>query len=139
MIILDTNVVSEPSRQLPDRAVREWIDTNDPNDLYICTPVLAELRYGVERLDAGRRRERLRRWVDQLETERFHDRILPFDQKAARAFAQIVVERNRSGRPIAPMDALIAAITLANNALLATRDIGGFSGLGFEIVNPFGH
>jgi hypothetical protein len=137
MIVLDTNVLSEPSRPYPNPGVLSWLDTYGWDEAFLCTPVLAELRYGVERLPAGGRRNRLQEWVQKIEHEIFVDRILLLDREAAHQFGQIVASRDRIGRPIGSMDALIAAIALVHRAALATRDISDFADVGLELVDPF--
>ncbi|EJW10254.1 PilT protein [Rhodovulum sp. PH10] len=109
MILLDTNIVSEGMRSAPDTNVRAWLDARRSTDLFICTPVLAELRYGVERLPAGARRTRLEATVRSVEAA-FAGRILPFDRVAAHAYGRIVAHRDRLGRATGTMDAMIAAI-----------------------------
>jgi predicted nucleic acid-binding protein len=137
MIVLDTNVISEWWRPNPDAAVLNWLEAQPTASLYLCTPVLAELRYGIERLQPSRRKERLAAAVDRMETEGYRNRILPLDSAAAAEFGRIAVKRERAGHRMEPMDALIAAITLTHRAALATRDTGGFADLGFEVINPF--
>jgi predicted nucleic acid-binding protein len=137
MILLDTNVVSEPHRPTPDRAVQDWLNRQPAQDLFLCTPVLAELRYGFERLPSGARRNRLESWLQELEQQHFVDRILPFDQLAAHEFGRIMSRREKIGRPIKPLDALIAAIAVCHTAPIATRDTMNFADLGLELINPF--
>ncbi len=137
MILLDTNVISEPARAGADPNVRQWFDDQEPRDLFLCSPVLAELHYGVERLPQGARRKRLAEWVRRIEEEEFADRILSFDRNAAREFARVAVVRTRLGGSNGVMDALIAAIALAHGAMLATRNLDDFAGLGLKIINPF--
>jgi hypothetical protein len=137
MIVLDTNVISEAWRPNPDATVLGWLGAQATSTLFLCTPVLAELRYGIERLGPGRRKDRLAASVDRLETEGYRDRILPLDTAAAAEFGRIAVRRERVGRRIEPMDALIAAITLTHGAVLATRDMQDFADLGFDVINPF--
>jgi predicted nucleic acid-binding protein len=137
MIVLDTNVISEAWRPKPDITVLDWLGAQATPTLFLCTPVLAELRYGIERLARGRRKDRLMASVDRLETEGYRDRILPLDAAAAAEFGRIAVRRQRIGRRIESMDALIAAITLAHGAVLATRDTEDFADLGFDVINPF--
>jgi predicted nucleic acid-binding protein len=137
MILLDTNVVSDSSRPRPDPAARKWFSAQKPSDLFICTPVLAELRYGIERLAAGNRREFLEGWLRIIEVEGFPDRILPFDRNAAYEFGRLLHHRTSKGRPLRTMDAIIASIASAERATLATRDVGDFADLGIEVVNPF--
>jgi predicted nucleic acid-binding protein len=137
MIVLDTNIVSDPSQPTPNLDVRTWLDTQPSASLFLCTPVLAELRFGVERLPTGARKNRLRAAVDQIETDLYRDRILVLDADAAAEYGRIAALRTRMGRPIGQMDALIAAIALRHRAALATRDTQDFAGLGLELINPF--
>jgi toxin FitB len=137
MILLDTNIVSEAFAKQPDSIVRSWYDTQLPADLFLCTPVLAELRHGVELLPVGARRARLEQLVSHIEEEVFLDRILVFDRAAAHEFGRIVARRKRAGRPLMTMDALIAGIAVSHRAMLATRDVSDFEDLGLDVINPF--
>jgi len=137
MILLDTNVLSEPYRPRPNAAVQKWLNAQPSRDLYLCTPVLAKLRYGLERLPSGSRRYRLEDWLRNLEDEYFADRVLPFDQSAAHEFGRVMSRREKQGRPINAMDALIAGIAICHAATIATRDIADFEGLGLDLLNPF--
>jgi len=137
VILLDTNVVSETLRRAPNAAVIGWLDAQPPNSLYLCTPVLAELLFGVERLPAGARKSTLRNAVDRLENDLYRDRILAFDIAAAKEYARIAAARAVGGTTIAQMDALIAAIAVSYRTGLATRNVRHFSDLGIDIVNPF--
>jgi toxin FitB len=137
MIVLDTNIISEAFRKAPSVAVRTWLDAQTPTDLFLCAPVLAELRYGVERLAAGARRTALEGLLLNVEAELFDNRILPFDRASAYEFGRILVRRNNMGRPMATMDALIAAIAMSHRMALATRDVLDFAGLELDLINPF--
>ena len=137
MILLDTNVVSEPWRPRPDDAVIAWLEAQPFNSLYLCTPVLAELRFGAERLDPGGRRDRLRTFIDRLENEVYRGRILALDSAAAAEYGRVAAMRERAGRRIELMDAMVAAIAIVHRAVVATRDVSDFTGLGLDIVNPF--
>ena len=138
MILLDTNVVSEGWRPRPDPRVVAWLNAQPANSIYLCTPVFAELRYGIEGLDATPRKDRLRAWVDRLETEVYPGRILPLDLMATHKFGRLSAHREKIGRRMEPMDALIAAIALANRMALATRSMNDFADLGLDLINPFG-
>lgn len=137
MIILDTNVVSESFRPRPNNIVMEWLDAQTASDIYICAPVLAELSFGIERIADGARKDHLRVAIERLQNDLFRDRILPFDIAAAVQYGRLVAHRERIGRPIQQMDALIAAIGLSNQATLATRNIQDFGALGLTIIDPF--
>ena len=137
MIVVDTNVVSEAMRVRPNQAVAIWVDAQPADSLYLCTPVLAELRYEIECLDDGRQKELLLTAVNRFENELYRGRILAFDQPAAAHYARLAASRERQGRRMGQMDALIAAIAATHGATIATRDVDGFSGIGLHIVNPF--
>src|SRR5262245_57621208 len=108
MIILDTNVISEPWRPVPDETLLRWFRSQRNDSLFLCAPVLAELRFGLERLPAGRRKDRIRAAIDRIEAEAYRDRILPFDSAAAKEFGRLAVKREQVGRRMQTMDATIA-------------------------------
>ncbi len=102
------------------------------------TPITeAELRYGVEILPVGQRRDRLSAEIEGTLREDFAGRILPFDSAAAREFAVIAADRRAAGRPINQADCQIAAIARSRGARVATRDVGDFAGCGVEVMNPW--
>jgi predicted nucleic acid-binding protein len=137
MILLDTNIVSELFRPAPHAGVLSWLNAQANDVLYLCAPVLAELRYGMERLEAGRRKDSLRTAIERLESELYRDRILPFDVTCVGAYGRLVAARRRTGRTMQQMDAFIAAVAAANGTALATRNVEHFEGLGLELINPF--
>ena len=137
MILLDTNIVSEMLKPRPSAAVDAWLNTQPWSSLYLCTPVLAELRFGVERLAPGRRQNALAASIDRIENEYYRDRILSFDTAAAGVFARIAAQRERQGRRMEPVDGFIAAIALTHGATFATRDVNDFAELGLDLINPF--
>jgi len=137
MILVDTNIVSEAMKLQPDRAVTAWVNAQAWDSLYLCTPVLAELRYGIERLARGRRKNLLAAGLDRVENELYHGRILSFDQAAAVNYGRLTVNREQQGRRMEQMDALIAAIALTHGAIVATRGVRDFADLGLEVINPF--
>ena len=139
MIILDTNVISELMRPKPEENVVEWIISQDSQDLYLTTVSEAELRYGIEILPAGQRREGLRMAMEAMFREDFAGRILPFDSPSAKAYAVIAASRRSAGRPISHSDCQIAAVARSHSAPVATRDVSGFEGCGVNVVNPWMH
>jgi predicted nucleic acid-binding protein len=137
MIILDTNVISEGFRVHPSELVRNWLDSQKPIDLFLCAPVLAELRYGVELLPPGRKKTELGRLISSTEADLFGNRLLTFDRESAHEYGRILAARTKAGEPITTIDAMIAAIAIANRMFVATRDISGFDHLGITLINPF--
>jgi toxin FitB len=136
MIVLDTNVVSEAFRPDAALSVKMWYASQQVRDLYVCAPVMAELRYGTEKLAQGARRADFMRRYEAIK-DQFRSRVLAFNLRAAEAFAEIVVAREQAGAPISPMDAQIAAIARANGASVATRNTKDFEGCGVALVDPW--
>lgn len=137
MIVLDTNVVSEPLRAQPDPVVADWLDAQDPQTLFLPSICLAELLAGVEALPEGRRRRTLEAALGEQLMALFSGRILPFDERAARAFAKVSAAAQATGNPISFADAAIAAIAAANGCILATRNVRDFRGTGVKLVDPW--
>lgn len=139
MIVLDTNVLSELAKLVPDQQVVAWLDTIAPRDLATTAVTAAELWYGVRRMPEGRRKALLAQDVDGLLYEDLGSRIEVFDVAAASRYADIVAQREQQGRPIGIADAQIAAICASRNATLATRNIKDFDDTGIELINPWDH
>lgn len=137
MIVLDTNVVSEMMRAVPDAKVMQWMNAQAADELWLNSIVVSELLFGVARLPAGARRQQLTRAVQATIDQDFADRIAPFGLEAAVAYAQIASSCEAKGRPIDMADAQIAAICVVHDAALATRNTKHFEGLGLKLINPW--
>ena len=136
MIVIDTNVASELMRPSPAVAVQDWVRSRDARQLYTTAITVAEIRYGIERLPEGRRKEDLRAAAAEI-FETFAEQVLPFDATAAEQYALVVSQRDRLGLPIGGFDAQIAAICRAHGAALATRNLADFDKTGVEVINPW--
>lgn len=139
MIVLDTYVLSELLRPAPSPIVEAWLGAQHAASVFITSVAEAEIRYGIARMDHGRRRQQLEHAVISIFNDDFAGRILPFDSEAACAYAAVVCERLQAGRPISQFDAQIAAITRSRGGLLATRNVRDFEGTGIVIVDPWGY
>jgi predicted nucleic acid-binding protein len=137
MIILDTNIVSEPLKPQPTPAVLKWLDRQAPATLYLTTINLAELWSGIEILPAGKRRTQLQHAMNRQVLSLFERRVLTFDQKAAEVFGRINASAQAAGNPIDFADAAIAAIATTHGFILATRNERDFKGTGVELLNPW--
>lgn len=137
MIILDTNVVSEPLKPAPDAAVLRWLDRQAPGTLYLTTISQAELLAGVQALPAGRRRTALQKVLTQELASLFAGRILGFGERSAQAYAEVVTAANTAGDPIDFADAAIGAIAMEHNYILATRNARDFKGTSVKLINPW--
>lgn len=137
MIVLDTNIISELARRVPDPGVLSWLDSLEVSEVATTAVTAAELRYGVARLPDGHRKRELTVVIRGILTEDFHGRVLPFDERASVRHAEIVTGRERIGRPIGVADAQIAAICRDSGTTLATRNITDFEETGIELINPW--
>jgi predicted nucleic acid-binding protein len=135
--LLDTNVVSEWVKPRPDSGVAAWLAEVDEDSVFLSVVSLAELRYGTERMPRGSRRTRLDAWLRDELPLRFEGRILSIDERVADAWGQVVAQRESAGRPIAAMDALIAALANVYDMHLVTRDESDFASTVQRIVNPW--
>jgi toxin FitB len=137
-MLLDTNILSEIIKTNPDPNVAQWFAAQAKSSLVACTPSEAEMRYGVMLVPAGAKKARLELNVSHLFERVFVNQLLPFDSKAAATYAKVSYLRRTLGRPIQAIDAQIAAIALANQHALVTRNTRDFEGLGLTLINPFG-
>ena len=138
MIVLDTNVVSEPIKPKGNPAVQAWLDQQLAETLYLTATSLSELLVGIEILPDGKRKEGLGAALAELLAGLFESRILPFDQQAAMAYGPLVGRARADGRIITVADGQIAAIAAVHGFTVATRDTEPFEAAGVPVVNPWG-
>ncbi|MXY42362.1 MAG: type II toxin-antitoxin system VapC family toxin [Rhodospirillaceae bacterium] len=137
MILVDTNVVSEPLRGAPEPRVAAWLDAQSLETLYLSAITVAELRFGVRSLPAGRRRDRLDEDLEGQVLPMFAGRVLAFDLAASQAYAALMAKARSGGRAIPVSDGYIAATAAANAMMVATRDTAPFEAAGLKTVDPW--
>lgn len=137
MILLDTNVLSEPLRLAPEARVIEWIDAQAMDTLYLSAVTVAEIRAGVALLPAGKRRTALQENLEKRVLPLFAGRVLPFDLACTNAYATLISKARGAGLAIATADGYIAAIAAVNGFTVATRDIHPFQAAGVAVINPW--
>ena len=137
MIILDTNVVSEPMKPNGHRGVQTWLDEQIAETLYLTSISLSELLLGIEVLPDGKRKVGLATALSELLTTLFGARVLPFDQHAATMYAGLVSRARAAGHAISMADGQIAAIAAVHGFTVATRDTGPLVAAGVPVVNPW--
>lgn len=137
MLLLDTNVVSELMRPQPNPRVLGWVAAQPLFEMAIATITVMEVRFGIALLPWSNRRTDLDARFRQFLAQGFSGRVLPFDEAAADACADIRAQRRQMGNPITTEDGMIAAIARVHGAPVATRDVRGFEGCGLTLVNPW--
>jgi hypothetical protein len=137
MWLLDTNVVSEMVALKPTVRVMSRISELSRDALFTTAITEAEIFYGIERLPTGRRRNDLRAAIEDVFSKDLGGRVLAFDSRAARIYGQLLAERRSAGRPISQSDVQIAAIAIAHEATLVTRNTRDFANSGIALLNPW--
>lgn len=137
MIVLDTNVVSEPLKLKPDVAVMTWLSVQAPETLFITTITIAEMLTGIEKMSKGRKRNALGAALSDQVLPLFSGRVLDFNLTSAAAFSKVIVTANAVGNDIDFADAAIVAVSVANGFFLATRNVRDFRGVAVDILNPW--
>jgi toxin FitB len=138
MIVLDTNAVSEPLKPLPNPQYMQWFGAQAIESLYLTSITVAEMLTGIAKMPAGKRRTSVQAGISKQVFPLFDGRVLNFDATAAATFAEVVVRANRVGNDIAFEDAAIAAIAVAHQFQLVTRNVRDFKGTGVTLINPWG-
>jgi predicted nucleic acid-binding protein len=140
MILLDTNVVSEVMKPSAVRSakVHAWLRPYPTADVFTTTISLAEVLAGIAILPKGRRKIDLQRAAEKIFATVFPQRILPFDEAAAGAFAELVTVRRRKGLSFDALDVQIAAIAKSRGMTIATRNVVDFEDSGIDVINPWG-
>lgn len=137
MILLDTNVISEPWKPAPDNSVLTWLDAQAIETLFISAISIAELRFGIASMPLGKRQTILH---DRLEGEvlpLFDGRILPFDLSTSQFYAELMAGGGAFGKAIGKADGYIAATAAENHLAIATRDTSPFEAAGLRVINPW--
>lgn len=137
MILIDTNVISEPLRPAPEARVVAWLDSQAIETLYLSAITVAELRLGVAALPAGKRRQNLHESLETRILPLFAGRVLPFDLAASQAYAELMARARSAGAGLGKADGYIAATAAANGMVVATRDAAPFEAARITVINPW--
>ncbi len=135
--LIDTNVISEFSNQSPCLEVREWLESADPETLFVSVITVGEIRLGIENLPVGKRRVELEIWFAKGLPAWFAAKLLPVTPAIADRWGRLTVQARRKGITISTADGLIAATALEHNLTLVTRNTRDFSGLGLSLLDPW--
>jgi toxin FitB len=135
--LLDTNVVSEWMKPRPNPGVVEWLADADEDRLFLSVATLVELRYGVERLAKGQKRNQLEDWLETDLKNRFEGRVLGIDEKVAGEWGRMLAKADAAGRPMGAMDGFQAATAMTHGLTLVTPNANDFSASAIKVVDPW--
>jgi len=130
-------VLSEIQRAAPDPNVSAWLANRDARETFISTPSIGEIRFGIARLAAGKKRETLERWFTDGLLVHYRERTLDLDTAAAIEWGNILAAARDSGKPIADIDAQIAAIAKVHSLTLVTRNVRHFADCRIDVIDPW--
>jgi len=135
--LLDTNVVSELVKPRPDTRVVAWIRASDEADLHLSVLTFAEIRFGIEKLPRGTRRERLRGWMETELADRFEDRILGIERGIAELWGVIMARAAAMSLRLPVMDTLLAATAEYHGMTMVTRNVRDFARADVATLDPW--
>ena len=135
--ILDTNVISELVKGIPNSKVVSWLDRVDPDNIYLSVIALGEIRKGIEKLPASKRKNTLDSWFKEELLVRFHNKILPLDLPVLLAWGELTARLEKRGNPLPAIDSLLAATALQAEFTLVTRNTGDFQFTGISLYDPW--
>jgi len=136
--LLDTCVLSEFTRRLPDNQVINWIGAVEEERLHLCVITLGEIQRGIERLPESTRKSELLTWLNEKLLKRFEGRLVSIEATTMLLWGALTARLDSIGQPMSVMDSLIAACALHHGMTLVTRNITDFSPSGVKLINPWG-
>lgn len=134
--LLDTCVVSALRRPDENVSLARWISGVDETDLFLSVITIGELEKGVSLLPEGKRKSAVDDWVRRIVAARFGDRILPIDLAVAARWGELVAAREKKGKPLPILDAVIAATAGVFDCTVVTRNTRDFADCGVRLLNP---
>ncbi|MCY7348896.1 MAG: type II toxin-antitoxin system VapC family toxin [Pyrinomonadaceae bacterium] len=134
--LLDTCTISEPKQKQPNEKALEWIDAQDESKLFLSVLTIGEIRKGITRLESGRKKAELEKWLEKLRT-RFSRRILPLTEKTFLVWGKMYGEFERKGIVRPAFDSLLEATALEHDMIFVTRNVKNFQDSQVTILNPW--
>jgi len=135
--LFDTCVISELVSKQPSARVVEWVDSLDPDDVYLSVLTIGEIIKGIEKLPNSRRKTELHTWLKEDLLARFQGKIIPVDMDVIMVWGILTAHVESAGKPMPAIDALIAATVKVNQLTLVTRNVSDFDAAGMKVLNPW--
>ena len=135
--LIDTNVISELRKPKADPRVEAFVAAQPLSSLFVSVVTLAELRFGIERLDDPVRRETFKAWLNARVRPMFDGRILPVSEDVMVVWRVLVDQGRRGNHTFTQPDLIIAATALQFGLTIVSRDVSGFARTNVPLINPW--
>jgi len=135
--LLDTNVLSELRRPRPDRKVVAFVAREPIEKLYVSAVTLAEIRFGIERLDDAGRRLALGEWLALKVRPMFDQRVLAVTEDIMFTWRVLLEEGRKAGHTFSQPDLIIAATAHHHGLTIVTRDRSDYCSGRVPVFNPW--
>lgn len=135
--LLDTCLLSETRRKVPNQGVVNWLESVDEDRLFISVVTLTEIQKGIVKLDEGPRRQAFQTWLDKDLSTRFKGRVLGLSQEVALEWGVLLGSNERKGQKLPLIDSLLASTAIQYNLTLVTRNTNDFKRMPVRLLNPW--
>ncbi len=135
--LLDTCVLSEFVKPKPERKVVDWLNSVDPEAVFLSAVTIGEIQFGISNRPSSNRRTELEVWLNEALPEQFGGRVLALDATTFVTWGKMTAEQKRTGAIQSVMDSLIAAVALEHKMVLVTRNVADFKVTGLSVLNPW--
>lgn len=134
--LLDTCAISEITKLKANRGVIEWLESTDSDDLYLSVINIGEIKKGINKLPASKKKQDLLFWLETL-LEDYQNRILTVDLNVMENWSLLVANAEKKGQPVASLDSIIAATAYTHHLTLVTRNERDFYACNIPVINPW--
>jgi len=134
--LLDTCVISELVKPLPNEKVTDWLNSTPNKRLFLSVITIGEIRKGLTKLPESKKKNLLTNWLNTL-LEDYQTRIYSINLTVAENWGNIQANAEKNGTLMASIDSLIAAVAYTYNLILVTRNEVDFVASNLTILNPW--
>lgn len=135
--LIDTNVVSEFNKPVPNEGVQSWLKAHQRDNLFLSVITIGEIQHGIFRLAASPKRQRLVEWLNGRLLVEYANFIILIDPKIMLKWGALTAKLRQAGKKMPIMDGLIAATAVTHQLTLVTRNEPDFAETGLPMINPW--
>ena len=135
--LLDTCVISELVARRPNKGVVDWVDSIEPESLYLSVITIGEIAKGIQKLPESKRKRELRQWLEEDLLIRFDGRILVLGVDVLLALGRLTGTLENKGKTMPAIDSLVAAVAMQWGLTIVTRNVSDYDHSGIPTFNPW--